>query len=139
MWDAIGVFNPRSGAATIFGEAYTSVESDPQSDTTLTAFQNKVTLTTPAINAGTYLVMFYAEARTSAANKQMQVRMRVDGADASLLDVYPPIGNFWLPCAGFRPVPLTAGAHVVTLDWRSTAASFTASIRRGRLVLWRTT
>lgn len=139
MWDSIGVFNPRSGATTIFGEAYQAVSSEPQSDTTLTTFQNKVTLTTPAINAGTYLIMFYTEARTSAANKQMQVRMRVDGTDACLIDVYPPIGNFWLPCAGFRPISLLAGVHTVTLDWRSTAAAFTASVRRGRLVLWRTT
>lgn len=85
MWDALGVFNPRSGASTIFGEAYTSAVSEAQSDTTLTAFQNKVTLTTGAVNAGTYLVMLYCEARTSAANKQMQVRVRIDGVAANVL------------------------------------------------------
>lgn len=139
MWDALGVFNPRSGASTIFGEAYTSAVSEAQSDTTLTAFQNKVTLTTGAVNAGTYIVMAYCEARTSAANKQMQVRMRIDGVDAALLDVYPPIANFWLPVCGFRPLALGAGAHTVLLEWRSTSAAFTSSVRRARLALWRTT
>lgn len=139
MWDGLGVFNPRSGASTVFGEAYTSVVSEAQSDTTLTGFQTKATLTTGAVNAGTYLVMAYCEARTSAANKQMQVRVRIDGADAALLDVYPPIANLWLPVCGFRPLALGAGVHTVLLDWRSTSAAFTASVRRARLVLWRTT
>ena len=139
LWDALGVFNPRSGASSVFGEAYTSAVSEAQSDTTLTPFRNKLTLTTPALNAGTYLVLLFCEARTSSANKQMQVRVQIDAVDAALLDVYPPLANLWLPVSGFKPVALAAGVHAVTLDWRSTSAAFTASVRKARLALWRTT
>lgn len=139
MWDALGVFNPRSGASTIFGEAYTSQVSEAQSDTTSQVFQNKLTLTTGALNAGTYLIALYGEVRTSSANKVAQVRLQVDAASHAVPDLHPGQANIWVPFGGFIPLPLTAGPHTLTLDWRTVANGYAASIRRARLALWRTT
>lgn len=140
MRDALGTFNPRSGAASIFGEAYTAAESEPQSDTTSSSFQPKVTLTTPAVNAGTYLVLWSAEVRSSVGSKTEELRLLLDGVTTLALPaVTHGDKDVWTGVGGTKPLALTAGVHTVALQFRLAGNAATVSIRRARLEIWRTT
>lgn len=107
-----------------------------ESTTTSTSWQQKVSLTTPSLPAGTYMVHWYAEVKhsNSTMNEYSEVRCRANdtielGFCAWAFPVYDDFG-------GFRVVELGAGVQTLDIDFRMQGDG-TAYIRRARLMMWR--
>jgi hypothetical protein len=127
-------------SASSYGSYYQYANHEPETNTTFTSYQNKVTLTTPVLTAGTYKVTFYSEISQSD-QKPTKVRVRLDGVTV-LAEIQETIefssGNIdYLTACGFDIQPLTAAVHTVTLDYSSTSEGGTAKIRRARIELIR--
>jgi hypothetical protein len=124
----------------VYGSYYQYANSEAESTTASTSYQNKVTLTTPVLTAGTYKATFYSEISQSD-QKPTKVRVRLDGVTV-LAEIQETIefssGNIdYLTACGFDIRALTAAVHTVTLDYSSTSEGGTAKIRRARIELIR--
>lgn len=125
----------------VFGTHYQSAEQDAEASTTATAYQERVTFTTPSLPAGDYRVGFAAEVTTSDPAKGVAVQVELD--DTTVLNevMHDHSGIYsdgvWYGVSGFKKVPLTAAAHTFDLDFKSLTAAKTAYIRKARLEFWR--
>lgn len=120
-----------------FGTVYTAAESDAESTTTSTTFQEKLSLTTPSLDAGTYYVGWYFEYATDVNNKELEFRVQIDDT-TDVLDINPEgRADKFVSSAGFNPTNFTSGVHTIDIDYRRLAPNTTAKIRSARLILWR--
>jgi len=122
-----------------------AAESDGESTTTATGYQQKLLLTTPVLAAGTYKISFYCEHKSDdGTNDGSEARVDLDSgtiiAETESMNASP--GGFaagdghWLAMGGFREVVLTAAAHTIEIDYRQTTSN-TARIRRARIYVER--
>lgn len=124
----------------VFGTYPQYASSDGESTYTgSTAWQTKVTLTTPVLPAGTYRVAFCAEIRNfSSISDDILYRFRQDGATTLCL------GNLevkdttnYISVSGFAHVTLTAAAHAFTVEYSLENAADSIYIRNARIEIWR--
>lgn len=130
---AIVGFNPREQYA----------ESAGESSTTSAAWQQKLRMTTPSIEAGDYRIEWYYEWSLDDENEKWMGRVQVDDTTTihdvktsqkkKYSDTTPPV---YQSHSGFAVVTLTAAAHDIDLDWTQDAAK-TAYIRNARLSIRR--
>lgn len=126
-----------SGVVTGVPPNFQQAASEGVSTTTSATFQDKVTLTTGAGDpAGTYYILFYNESAVSAANKQYEVQLTVDGTTQALLVGRPSLAGVYTPFSGFYLIALTAGVHTIKIQYRR-VDSTTLSIKRARIGYWR--
>lgn len=130
-----GVTGP-SGASPIFGSNFQTVESDTNSSTTSGTFQQKVRLTTTALNSGNYYIGYSAEIfgtnGTLFSPPDTEGRVQIDDTTTiATVDTNYEVASM----SGFFVATLTSGSHTIDIDYR--AANRTANIRRARIVLWR--
>lgn len=126
-------FNPREQYAASEGE----------SSTTSATYQNKVTFTTPALEAGDYRVEWYYERSVNDENEKWLGRVQVDNTTTvheiqvaqkkKYSDETPPV---YYSESGFAVVTLTAATHTVDLDWAD-GNNKTSYIRRARISIRR--
>ena len=65
--------------SVIFGSEYQYEADEPESTTTSTTYQNKLTLTTPSIPAGNYRGQFQVEMTNDSGDKPVEVELTIDG------------------------------------------------------------
>lgn len=119
--------------------ALTYAESEGNSSTTsTTTWQNKVTITTPAIvNAGTYVIFWYIRAQTSAANRDFEIRI-IDGS-SNVVGYYQtrnPQAASEIPFTGYDLLPLVTGTFSYTMQFKM-IGSGTLTVSNARLTFWR--
>jgi hypothetical protein len=135
--DSIGLFNPRSGASSIFGQAYQYAASEADTTTSSNTPTQKLSLATPVVAAGDYVVYWHALLRTTSANKNFQARIQQDNVtNLSLIESRVAIANQHYIFTGVAQVTLTAAAHTFDIDWNSTVGSATV-ISLARIAIWR--
>jgi hypothetical protein len=138
----LDVVDDGAGQATvfiIFGRWIAQNESTGLSTTTSTTYQQKLRLTTGAIEAGTYRIGWMYDWGMTSNSYNFDAQVQVDTTtlmnhveepqDASTAQRHQ--------VSGFAYVTLTAATHNVDLDYRSSNASGTARIQNARLEIWR--
>lgn len=124
----------------IFGSEFTYIEDDAISSTNSTAWQNKLTLTTPtAIPAGSYRVGFYYLWSHSKSNTQFLGRVIFD--DSIILfsqDSRVSRVDYYLVTSGFYYYENAGeGIHHIDIEYASTDTGSTSYIKEARLEFWR--
>jgi len=106
--------------------------------TTSTSWREVLSLNTPSLPAGDYLIMWYYEWQYKHGSFYFKGRVQVDDADI-VMDHYQQPANVydWPDRSGFKRVTLTTGVHNIDIDYCGTKSGKTAKIRNIRLELWR--
>lgn len=120
-----------------FGDVFTFNESESESSTTSSLYQEKLKLTTPSLDAGSYYLSWYYEVKTdTGSNKTLITQVQRDDTEVlSESDHIDTRGNFQ-GAAGFDFLTLTAGVHFFDIDYK-VGTTTTATIKRARMIIWR--
>ena len=121
-----------------FGQNPSYAASDALSSTTSTTYQNKVTLSTPAV-IGTFRIGYTMEFNATANNKDVQVRLYNNTAATEVAQNSQQTNNNanWFSFAGFHyVVQATATSQQFILQYR--AGTTSCQVRNAELEIWRT-
>lgn len=121
-------------ASSVFGTQRHVNSSEGVSSTTSSGYQNKVTLTTPSLPAGTYRIEWYLEMKNDSSTGG-ESRCVVNGTERGLVHTDTSIDNDYHGYSGFYEEVYTAGVRTHSIEFR--AGGGTTDIRRARLVTWR--
>lgn len=122
-------------------------ESEPDSTTTSTTYQLKVSLTTPSLPSGTYYLTWYSEARAispddGAVQMRLQQNNTTDIAEVELFTgsvTFNRLEDFQV-FSGHKVFTSLSGVQTFDIDYRDSPTAGdagTVAIRRARLTLWR--
>lgn len=125
-----------SDAGAVFGTEYEESESDAESNTSSSTFQDKLTLVTATVPAGDYHIGFYAEIANSSAEDTTEVRCTVDAVEVAQMENETKDNDNFVSFGGFKISTLTNAAHTLKIQFRR-GTSGTAAIRRARIEIWR--
>lgn len=120
---------------TKIGFNYQDSSSDGQSTTALTSYQNKLSLITPTIPSGTYMVMWNAQLGNATNAAKSKVRCTIDAVSAGEIFVTGSGTGEYQSFSGFKKVPLTNAAHTIEID--HAALTGTSEISNARIMLHR--
>jgi len=120
-----------------WGTQRQNAESLGTSTNANTTYVNKVTLTTPVLPAGRYMITWYCEVSTGTTNRDPQTRLQVDGVTQAENTNRQTVANQWESRGGTREFNLSAAAHTLALDFSRGSSSATISIRRASISIWR--
>ena len=126
-----------SGAGTIFGTEFLSAEEDWESSTTSTSYQEKLSLTASGIDSGNYLLLWYAEMRSSSASSNKNSRLRVVLNDSEVVARSQEDGNDYNAHGGFSVESLASGTHKVDIDFSRAGGINQSFVRNAKITLWR--
>lgn len=109
-------------------------ESDGESTTTSTSYQNKMQLDAAVPEDAKFLLEWNAEITVSSSSGRVYFRVRLDDTDTlAELEYEPESSNQWESVGGgFIVKDLLAGSRQLDLDYKSSSGSYTAKIRRAR-------
>ena len=138
-------FNGASGWSGYSGYSGYSGNSDGQyavsdgtSTSTDTAFTTKVSLTFTPSSAGLYSIFWSCEVtnNTAVSNRYTRVQVVLDGTTtfAGEQQFQMVLANLWLPACGLYQTTLTAVSHTIDLQFATSNAAGTASIRNARII-----
>ena len=121
-----------------FGEFAATAESLPLSTNDTTAYDQKVRLTTPTVDAGDYRVGY--SWTYGSDDRQVEVLVELDDTTElyrMLAEVVDKDLDQRYPASGFARVTLGAGVHTFDIDFRSSDDGRDARIAQARLEFWR--
>jgi hypothetical protein len=126
-----------TAAASVFGNNFQAAESLAESSTTSTSFVNKVSITTPTLEADTYLIAMSYNYQCRSTSYDFIGRLTVDGSEvlAHRQEFQDSGSDQWLVAGATLPVALSDGSHTINIDYA--AQSTAASIKNARLSIWR--
>ena len=112
-------------------------ESEAESTTTSTTYQDKATLTWTPSAADNYLIIATAEIKrtSTTANRTTKAQLTIDGtsvaetfvADDTDVDIYRSF-------VAFKVANLTAASHTIKIQYATTNTSNTATIKNARII-----
>jgi len=112
-------------------------DSESESTTTSTLYQQKLKLTTSVVPAGDYLVMWYYEWQYKHGGFYFKSQIQIDDTiDLMEHHEQPSSVDSWHPMGGFKRETLTEGSHYIDLDYCSSQSGKEAKIRNVRLEFW---
>jgi len=113
-------------------------ESEIESTTTSTAYQQKLRLAVDVIYADEYMIKWYYEWQYKHGSFSFVGRIQIDDTvDVMEHNSEPSSVDSWYPTSGFKRATLTAGSHYIDLDYRGSSSGKESKIRSARLELWR--
>lgn len=124
--------------AQIFGsQLYTNSSTGISTTTSTTTWQDKCTITTANIPAGTYMLRWTIKGKFSSADKEYEFRI-IDGAVTQLAysQFRTPLAAVEIPWTSSQVFVLTEGTHTYTLQFRCVDAG-TVSVSEANLEFWR--
>ncbi len=119
---------------------YKYVESNAESSTSSTTFQQKVRLNLTNIPSGDYLVSWNAQFRGDKKSTTFEIQILEDSSTQIDLAQWVPFANNdggYPKQSGFVQRTLTAGNHTFDLDYRTTTSGDTAAIKNARVMAWK--
>jgi pectin methylesterase-like acyl-CoA thioesterase len=130
--------NWQTPSGIIFGANFQTAVDETTTSTTSSSYQDKVTMTTPALT-GTYRVSFYCEVATGSSNTRSLARLYnvTDATELCLHDSRDSAGSLFQGKLGFQYVTFAGVAKVFKIQFASQAGVATISCRRARIELWR--
>ena len=118
--------------------AFDTLVSDVVETTTLGTWQNKLTLTTPSLEAGSYILFAQAIMSGSKSNAQYEVRAQYDDTDTfGTLNAQCGIAFSEFQFFTHTIKEDISGIHTIDIDYRMVSGSGYVSIRGARLTYWR--
>lgn len=124
-------------AVTVFGNNYQSAVSLPRSTTTSSAFQNKVTLTTAALQ-GRFRVAWRAVVDNFGNIGEFRLQNVTDGATLGATVVFKTNENEnRMPVGGWEEVDFTGSPKTFAVQFRARSPGDTQGIQDARIELWR--
>lgn len=109
-------------------------ESDAESETTATSYEEKVNLTTSSLLSGDYMIRYCAEATITSGFKTVDVRVDLDDAEELAELKFDSQDDVeYMPLSGFKKKTLSSGVHTIDIDFRSGGTPENAKIRRARV------
>lgn len=139
----LNVTNNGGGQATvfiIFGRWAANAASDTLSTTTSTSYQQKLRLTTGAIEAGTYRIGWMYDWGLTSNSYNFNAQIQIDDTTTLMTHVEEPQDagtDQRHQVSGFAYATLTATTHSIDLDYRTSDSGATARIQNARLEIWR--
>jgi len=136
--DGVGNWSTPIPTAGNFGRDFQSAASEGDSTTTSGTWQDKLTMTTPAMT-GTYRLGFYFELKSNGSNKDAQGRCynATDALEVGFDETPTRPANSFMMIGGFQEIVFTGAAKTFKIQYNFNDVSGTATIRRARLELWR--
>jgi len=140
--DKEGTTRPQGGAYDIgcyevvpgAEPTYQFAASDSEATTTSTNYTNKATLSfTPGIS-DTWVIMGFAELKNSSTSRLTSAQLTIDGAVAQDTTLAPKNNTDYQSFVGMKAVTLSAAAHTINIDYKTSASAGTAYIRYARIV-----
>jgi len=117
-----------------------SAEDLTESSTTLTTWQDKLVLNATGLEEGKYLILWGANIGGSRVGAIEEVRLTVDDLEKDIVQFsfYGAVTAPHYPKqVGSLIVDLTAGDHVIKIQFRSLSSAYTAYIKLARIQLFR--
>lgn len=124
----------------LFGQFYTYTESLGADTNSTAIFANKLTLTTPSVDAGDYLVSWNFTWNMDQTSRSFVAQIDQDaGTIIWDMEQEPKAGTVTQeqPAAGFAQVTLSSGVHTFELDYANNGSG-DARIANARMTFWRT-
>ena len=125
----------------VFGTEPQDAVSDAPSSTTAVTWQDKTTLNTSSLPAGTYRVGFVAQVRNDNKNNGVDCRL-YNITTATEYDLHEITASQdadnWYSVTSFIYVTLT-GVNDIRIQWQRNGTLGTAYIKNARIELWRIT
>lgn len=122
----------------VFGNILYYQDADAETSTnSTTTFLNKISLTTPSLPIGDYLVQYQFNWRAANADRQIEFRVQRASAD---LDTGEPFSGSTADrplISGFKRVQSISGVQTFTLDFRVGGSGTTVYMYNARLFVWR--
>jgi len=113
---------------------YQFAASDSEATTTSTNYTNKATLSfTPGVS-DTWVVMGFAELKNSSTSRLTSAQLTIDGGVTQDTTLAPKNNTDYQSFVGMKVVTLSAAAHTINIDYKTSASAGTAYIRRARIV-----
>lgn len=134
-----------SGFNTVFGSEFQYVQDDTISQTTSTAYQEKISVTISGatgsgIPSGDYRIGFSYEWRQSKQNNQFWARIVIDDTLTIFeREISPFVDvNFWNITTSFYYYPsLVSGTHTIDMDYKTSNSSSVSYIKNAKIEFWR--
>jgi len=132
------------GTSDAVDNDYENTESEGESSTSSTTFQQKLRLTTSVLPSGNYMLQWYAEGRHSDIGDAIEMQIEEDDTTVhGLVRFYSGDsgGTNWIqdfqPFSGHRILEDFSGSHTFDIDYRAVGGGTSAEIRRARITIWR--
>jgi hypothetical protein len=122
----------------VFGtQAYYAEALAETSTTSTTTFLNKVTLTTPTLPTGDYIIFWQFIWRAANASRNLDVR--IQRAAANVINWQPFTANVAdrQLLSGFRRIIGISGVQTFTLDFKVSGTGTTVFMQQASLLAWR--
>lgn len=122
----------------VFGaQIYYQEQNAETSNNSTTTWANKITLTTPSLPLGDYLVQYQFNWRSAKANRQLEFRIQIGGADVDTGEPFTGSASDRQLISGFRRVQSISGIQTFTLDFRVGGSRTTVYLYNARMFVWR--
>lgn len=122
----------------VFGTVlYYEDEDAETSNNSATTWANKVTLVTPSLPVGDYLVQYQFNWRAGNADRILEFRIQRAAADIDGGAPFTGSTSDRQLVSGFKRVQTISGVQTFTLDFRRGASSTTVYMYNARLFVWR--
>jgi len=122
----------------VFGaQLYYSEDNTETSNNSTTTWANKITLVTPDLPAGDYLVQYQFNWRSANADRQIEFRTQRDSIDIDTGEPFTGSISDRQLISGFRRVQSISGVQTFTLDFRVGGSGTTVFMYNARLFVWR--
>jgi hypothetical protein len=133
---------PMTSLPKNFGTQYINAASLGESSNSTTTYLSKLLMTTPSFPAGTYMISWYAEARSGTSNRFGDLQVLVDGVQIAINTPYitfnDPLISY--PCTGIINYTFaTVGIKNIELKFRRNpnSSATTWYIRNASLMMFR--
>lgn len=122
----------------VFGtQLFYQEDNTETSNNSTTTWANKVTLTTPSLPLGDYLVQYQFNWRASNADRQLEVRVQRGGSTLDTWEPFTGSSSDRQLLSGFKRVQTISGVQTFTLDFRVGGSGTTIFMSNARLFVWR--
>ena len=121
-----------------FGKNYQSVEAISETSTTSTAvWSTKLTLTTPSLQSGNYILFVSYKWQNSGANRAQDTRVQRNSSDAlTWVSFNPNVSERSLSSAAINFNSIS-GVQTITLQFKVNGSGTTTYMSDARLNFWR--
>lgn len=118
--------------------AFDTEVSDVSETTTLSTWTNKLSITTPSLELGSYILFAQAIMSGSKSNAQYEVQAQYDDTDTfGLLNAQAGVAFSEFLFFTHTIKESISGVHTIDIDYRMVAGSGYIAIRGARLTYWR--
>lgn len=124
-------------SGNVFGNVLYYQAADAETSNNSTTYANKVTLVTPTLPIGDYLVQYQFNWRAANADRILEFRVQRGGTDIDTGAPFTGSTSDRQLISGFQRQQSISGIQTFTLDFRRGASATTVYMFNARLFVWR--